>query len=155
LLSNTADQYLKEKMAKYKIEPYTIIKLFVKHSEVPLYMGLADFAISPVKPVPTKRYCTPIKDGEYWGMGLPVVIPPDISVDSDIIKENRAGAILQGFDGIAYTDAAEEIDAIIKGKSRLEIYNQIRPLAEKYRDFSIAEEVYRKIYSSTDKPNVN
>ncbi len=155
LLSNTSDEYLKGKMAKHKIDPYIVIKLFVKHSEVPIYMGLADFAISPVKPVLTKRYCTPIKDGEYWAMGLPVVIPPNISIDSKIIEENRAGAILQRFDGIAYTDAAEEIDAIIKGKSRLEIYNQIRPLAEKYRNFNIAEEVYRKIYSSTDNPSVN
>lgn len=154
LLSNTSDEYLKEKCTNHKIEPYTVIKLFVKHAEVPLYMGLADFAISPVKPVPTKRYCTPIKDGEYWAMGLPVVIPPNISVDSDIIKENKAGAILHRFDGIAYTDAAEEIDAIIRDRNRLEVFNQIRPLAEKYRNFKIAEEVYRKIYSSTDKPIV-
>ena len=79
-------------------------------------------------------------------MGLPVVIPPNISIDSQLIKENRAGAILESFDESGYSKAIAQIDTIIKGKSRAEIYNQIRPLAEKYRNFSIAEEVYRKIY---------
>jgi hypothetical protein len=146
LLSNVSDMYLQEEMSAHGIMPYSIIKLFVKHEEVPLFMGLADFAISPVKPVPTKKYCTPIKDGEYWALGLPVVIPPNISVDSQIIAENRAGAILESFDEMGYTNAILQIDSIINGKSRIEIYNLIRPLAEKYRNFSIAKEIYTKIY---------
>ena len=96
--------------------------------------------------MPSKRYCAPIKNGEYWAMGLPIVIPPNISVDSQIIKESRAGAILESLDEKGYTSAIMQIEAIIKGKSRMEIYNQIRPLAEKYRNFSIAEKIYRKIY---------
>lgn len=109
---------------------------------------MADFAISPVKPVPTKKYCTPIKDGEYWAMGLPVVIPPNISVDSQIIKENRAGAILESFDEKGNMETIRLIDAIIKGKSRMEVYNAIRPLAEKYRNFTIAEDIYKMIYGA-------
>ncbi|HTB31264.1 MAG TPA: hypothetical protein VK808_04510 [Bacteroidia bacterium] len=146
LLSNTCEDYIKDKSIKFDIEPFITIKLFVPHKDVPQYMGLADFAISPVKPVPTKKYCTPIKDGEYWALGLPVVIPPNISVDSDIIRENRAGAILESFDEVGELKAIEEIDSIIKGKSREDVYNKIRPLAEKYRNFNIAEEVYREIY---------
>jgi len=146
LLSNVSDEYIKARNSKFNISNSTVIKLFVQHNEVPLYMGLADFAICPVKPVPTKRYCTPIKDGEYWAMGLPVVIPPNISVDSEIIKENSAGAILESFDDEGYTNAIRQIDSIIKDKSRVEIYNQIRPLAEKYRSFIIAEKIYQKIY---------
>ena len=55
---------------------------FVAPHEVPDLMGLADWALTPVKPVPTKRYCTPIKDGEYWALGLPVMITSGISDDS-------------------------------------------------------------------------
>lgn len=109
-------------------------------------MGLADFALCAINPVPSKKYCTPIKDGEYWALGLPVVIMRGISVDSQIIEENRAGAILKSLDDAGYTNAAGQIDSIIKSRSRTEIYNQIRPLAEKYRNFTIAEEVYKKIY---------
>ncbi len=51
-----------------------IVCKFVPHHEVIDYMGLGDFALTPVKPIPTKRYCSPIKDGEYWALGLPVII---------------------------------------------------------------------------------
>ena len=148
LLSNAEDAYMQKKISEYNIAASTIIKLFVKHAEIPYYMGLASFAISPYKPVPSKRYCTPIKDGEYWAMGLPVVITPNISIDSEIVKENAGGAILESLDEAGYRKAIEQINDIIKGKTRAEIYQQIRPLAEKYRSFSIAENIYRKLYGN-------
>jgi hypothetical protein len=147
LLSNSTDEYIAEKAKKYSIERETIVKAFVPHKEVQDYMGLADFAICPVKPVPTKRYCSPIKDGEYWALGLPVVITPNISDDSEIIEKNNAGAVLQGFKKDDYISALKKIDGIILGKSREEVYNKIRPLAEQYRNFSIAEKIYAEIYS--------
>ena len=58
-----------------------IESLFVPYNQITDYYQIADFAINPVKPVPSKRYCTSIKDGEYWGMGLPVVITKNISDD--------------------------------------------------------------------------
>jgi len=51
-----------------------MIVRFVPHQSIAAHLSLADFAINPVKPVPSKRYCTSIKDGEYWAMGLPVII---------------------------------------------------------------------------------
>jgi len=123
-----------------------VVRKFVSHHEIPDYMGLGDFALTPVKPVPTKRYCTPIKDGEYWALGLPVVIPQSISDDSDIIELYKAGAVLKGFDSKDYLIAIDTINQFLK-RPRIEVYEQIRPLAEKYRNFEIAESVYRTIYT--------
>lgn len=146
LLSNVSQEYVQEKCAKFSIDRSVVMNLFVPHQEVPDYIGLADFALCPVKPVPTKKYCSPIKTGEYWALGLPVVTTPDISQDSAIISENHAGAVLKGFTEDDYKRAIEEINSIISVKSREQIYSAIRPLAEKYRNFKLAEEVYRKIY---------
>jgi len=146
ILSNTSNEYLEDKTSKYGIDKSTIIKLFVPHNEVAKYMGLADFAISPYKPVPSKRYGTPIKNGEYWALGLPVVIPPNISEDSGIIEEHNAGAILKAFNKEEYEKAISQIDSIISARSRSEVYKMIRPIAEKYRNFSIAEKVYSEVY---------
>ena len=148
LLSNASDEYMAKKVKAFGINATTIIKLFVAHRQVPKYMGMADFAICPVKPVPTKRYCSPIKDGEYWALGLPVVIPPNISEDSQIISENKAGAILESFNEMGYINAIKQIDSIISNKSRAEVYKAIRPIAEKYRNFSIAEKIYSEVYPS-------
>jgi glycosyltransferase involved in cell wall biosynthesis len=148
LLSNVDDTYVKQMTIKYQIEESVIVKLFVTHSEIAKYIGLADFAICPVKPVPSKKYCSPIKNGEYWALGLPVVITQNISVDSDIIASNNAGAVIEMLNEESYINAIRKIDSIISNNNRAAVYTKIRPLAEKYRNFSIAEDVYKSIYAS-------
>ncbi|MGZ4037447.1 MAG: hypothetical protein ACXVPQ_06435, partial [Bacteroidia bacterium] len=39
-----------------------IVKRFVPHADIPRYIGLADFAICPMKPLPSRRYGAPIKN---------------------------------------------------------------------------------------------
>ena len=125
---------------------FSIITLrFVPHHNIPPYLGLADFAISPVKPVPTKRFCTPIKDGEYWAMGLPTVIPINISDDSKIIEVNKAGVVLGGFNKNDFQAALMKMDGLLK-QPKEEMFLKIRSLAERYRNFEIAETIYRQIY---------
>lgn len=138
-----------EEIARYcnraGVDVNCVLMRFVPHNEIPKYIGLADFALTPVKPIPTKRYCTPIKDGEYWALGLPVVIPARISDDSDIIEKNNIGAILNDFNQRAYQMAVESIDAIRK---QPDIRTKIRHIAKQYRSFEIAENVYKHVYHS-------
>ncbi|HEX8921719.1 MAG TPA: glycosyltransferase, partial [Pyrinomonadaceae bacterium] len=76
MLTDTPPARVRELAEASGLDPSIVRTQFVAHELIPKYIGLGDFAINPVKPVPTKRYCTSIKDGEYWAMGLPVVIPP-------------------------------------------------------------------------------
>lgn len=132
------------------LDPAMFTIRHVPHAEVPMYMGLGDFALTPVRSVPTKRYCTPIKDGEYWALGLPVMITPDISDDSRIIAGSGAGVVLEGLDPDSYHKAVLAMDAILEcGMGAL--YERIRPLAEKYRNFGIAERIYRNIYGNGER----
>ncbi len=144
LTSHTAEEI--ENYCQRSNLPLEIVKvLFVSHLEVPNYMGLGDFAISPVKPIPTKRYCTPIKDGEYWALGLPIVIPNNISDDSEIIETNSIGAVLNSLDAASYKGAILKIDMLIK-QPRKQTFDTIRLIAQRYRSFEIAEKVYKDIY---------
>jgi glycosyltransferase involved in cell wall biosynthesis len=127
------------------LNPKIITLKFVSHDKVADYMGLADFAITPVKPVPTKRYCTPIKDGEYWALGLPIVIPSGISDDSQIIEENNIGAVLRTLDAGSYMEAIAAIAKLLN-EPRKQMQLKIRAIALKYRSFEIAEVAYRKVY---------
>lgn len=121
---------------------------WVPHTEVPDLMGLADFAITPVKPVPTKRYCTPVKDGEYWALGLPVIITAGISDDSGIIAEHRIGSVIERLDRSGYEQAVSGIAALLESGSRKELYDRIRPVALEYRGFDRAERIYADIYGN-------
>ena len=137
--------YIKEKCTNAGV-PYEIVRiLFVPHYEVPRLMQAGDFGICPVKPVPTKRYCTPVKDGEYWAMGLPVIITNNISDDSDIIREHSAGAVLENLNQQGYADAVAKMNCILR-QDKKELQKKIRTLAERYRNYEIAEEIYRNFY---------
>lgn len=120
---------------------------FVNHNQIPDYMGLGDFGITPVKSVPSKQYCTPIKNGEYWALGLPVVITPNISDDSDIIENNNIGSVIKQLSSEGYLNSIKEIDLLLIGNTTQTLYNKIRPFAETYRNFNIAKNIYTDIYS--------
>lgn len=146
ILSAHSTQEILSMCDKAGVSHQTIVHAFIPHHEVPLYMGLADFAITPVKSIPTKRYCTPIKDGEYWALGLPVIITRDISDDSDIIEKHGAGYVLKELNEQEYRKAIEQIASLLSQYSREELFAKIRYIAEEYRSFKIAQSIYSSVY---------
>lgn len=143
LLTNHSDKEIENWINSAELDPKTIIKRFVPFSEINTYLSAADFGITPVKPVPSKKYCTPIKDGEYWATGLPVVITKDISNDSDIIARNKIGFVLENLSEAEYDKAISRIDELIRKDG---IKEKIRDVAVKERSFEIAEKVYKNVY---------
>ena len=57
--------------------------------------------------------CSPTKVGEYWAMGLPVVITPNVSDTEEIIRRERVGVLLSGFSDEAYERALGELLALL------------------------------------------
>jgi glycosyltransferase involved in cell wall biosynthesis len=150
MLTDTPPARIRELAEASGLDPSIVRTQFVAHALIPKHMGLGDFAINAVKPVPTKRYCTSIKDGEYWAMGLPVVIPPRISDDSEIIAEHGVGSVIREFNQEAYLETVREIDRLLTAYPREELYDKVRRVAAEYRNFSIADHIYRDIYSSPE-----
>ena len=146
LLTDKNQEEIRQQINSKKILKGKIEAFFVPHDQINNYLQMADFAVNFVKPVPSKRYCTSIKDGEYWALGLPIVITKNISDDSDIIKNNRIGSVLEDLNDEAYLKSIKEIDNLLSQNSRQEVYQKIRPIAEKYRNFEIAEKIYSEIY---------
>ncbi len=146
MLSDLSAREMEVLAAHAQLDSHTIHLAFVPHTEVASYLALADFAINPVKPVPTKRYCTSIKDGEYWAMGLPVVIPDGISDDSDLIREEKIGVVLTGLHQAAYAQAAQEMDGLLRASRREAEKKRIHNLAVTHRGMDIARSAYRLLY---------
>jgi glycosyltransferase involved in cell wall biosynthesis len=144
LLTNHSIKEVTKFCRKSDLNPNVIIQHFVEHKDVPAYLSLGDFGLCPVRPVPTKKYCTPIKNAEYWAMGLPVVITKNISTDSQLISENNIGYTLQSLDEKEYLNAVKKIDELLLDK---QLPIKIRKIAETHRNYSIAENIYRIIYA--------
>lgn len=143
LLTNHSDEEVYGLCDRSQLDRRVIVKHFADHREVPDYLALGHFGICPVKPVPSKKFCTPIKNAEYWAMGLPVVITKDISTDSDLISEQNIGYRLKDLDATEYLNAVKKIDELIRDPA---IGGKIRKIAEEYRNYSIAENIYSDIY---------
>lgn len=147
LLTSTPQEEISSMCLAAGFDEKYIVTRFVPHSEVPDYMGLADFAFSAFKPVPSRKYCTPIKNGEYWAMGLPVVIGEGISEDSDIIRSANAGYVLKSISADEFRNAAQHVKHMLQSEDRDKLANRIHQLAQKHRNFAIAKSVYQTIYS--------
>src|SRR6187455_276254 len=145
MLTNATKEQINTEMQRVHLPESIVESKFVYHHEVPRYLSLGDFAINPVKPVPTKRYCTSIKDGEYWAMGLPVVISPRISDDSEIIEKENTGVVVDFSDGDDLSGSIDKLEVFIRDKTALK--QRIRQIAIRYRSFELAKNIYKEIYS--------
>ena len=144
LLSDAQKERVVELAIDVGFAPSKIVQIYAEHDRIPSLLACADFAINPVKPVPSKRYCTSIKDGEYWAMGLPIIIPKGISDDSEIIRTTNSGAVLDTLDEKSYEAAVQTIQEIISNPSPKET---IRKLAVDHRSYVIADNVYQSVYA--------
>lgn len=127
-------------------DPGLLVHESVPHHEMPDYLAVADFALTPVRPVPSKSHCTPIKDGEYWAMGLPVIITPGISTDSEIIARERLGVVLRDVSRESYRRAILEIAGLMAGESTDALRARVRRAAETHRGLAVAKPAYDGVY---------
>jgi hypothetical protein len=148
LITGTKRREIDELCALTGIDPSKVISKFLSPKEVPDYLGLGDFAISGVAPAPSRNCCTPIKNGEYWAMGLPVIISKRISEDSAIIESSGTGVIREDLSPAQLEKSILQIEKLINSNVDGSLSIRIHELAVKHRNFKIAEEVYRKIYGN-------
>lgn len=148
MLTPDCDKKIVKQMQGKGIPANIIIRRFVFHKEIPNYLSLADFGINVQMPVPSKRYGSPQKNGEYWAMGLPIVISPKISIDSDIINANNIGVVINLQKKENMEEAVKQLDELLKNNPRETLQQKIFSIAKKYRSFEIAEQIYPVIYES-------
>ena len=111
--------------------------------KVPYYLSAADFAMTMVKPLSTKRYCSPVKNGEYMAMGLPVITTQKISDDSDYINCEGLGSVLSDFRKTTYCHALENVECILNEKNYRE---RIRKAAFVYKNINLFKDIYSSLY---------
>lgn len=148
MLTGERQEEIQQQLDRVGVPGEVVITRFVYHALIPGYMSLADFAINPQVPVPSKRYGTPIKNGEYWAMGLPVIISPGVSDDSEIIDGHHIGVVVNLQQTALLPEAVRQMNELLISNSRESLQRRIFEVARTYRSFSIAEKIYPQIYES-------
>lgn len=114
------------------------------HHEVPAYLSAANFAFAPIKPADCRQYCSPVKVGEYWASGLPVLLTEGVGDDSDIIKAEGGGAIFN-------LDRPESVPTALAEIARQidqpDYRTPIRQMARRHRSLELSRRAYQHFFS--------
>jgi len=138
LSPNPADQ-IADFIHRFNLPAHRVLHTVVPHTDVPSYLHAADFAFATYKPSTTKRYLSPIKVGEYWASGLPVVITHGVGDESEIIPNEGGGTL--------YHPENQDDTNIWSAIRQCMAQSKAHPiaLAKKYRSLSRNREVYQQV----------
>lgn len=85
----------------------------VPRERMPEFLSAADVGMSFIASTPSKRACSPIKNGEYLACGLPVVSTAGIGDYSGLITKHHVGVVVDALTAGAYLTAAQELAALL------------------------------------------
>lgn len=120
---------------------------FAPHREVPVWLSAADVAFAPYRGTPSSACISPMKVGEYWANGLPVLLTRGVGDDSGIIeREPLAGALFdpEGDD----LDAA--LDRVVDVLRRPGQREATARLAAEHRSMDLTRQAYERILGALE-----
>lgn len=102
------------------IEARELIVVSAKREEVPSLIAAADLGVSFILATYSAKASCPTKFGEMLAMGVPVIANSGVGDIAEILRETRAGAVVDQYDerslakGIAEAEAAAENPGAIR-----------------------------------------
>ncbi|WP_162053738.1 glycosyltransferase [Pontibacter pamirensis] len=143
ILSPQPQEEIQRLLQQYQLDVNKVYIASVPHQEVPAYLSAADFAFATYKPGPSKKYLSPVKIGEYWANGLPVLLTEGVGDDSDIIKNEGGGATFNLQQEGSVEKALQQIQQILNDPVHRQ---EIPKLAQKYRSPERIREAYEYFF---------
>ena len=108
--------------------------------EIAQYLSAADFGFAFYKPTPSTKYLSPIKFGEYWASGLPIL---------SLSKVGDEHGFKMGF---AHTiNNHDEVNVFFSKRQQLtniKFKNDIVKFAQENRGYKFVSEAYEKVLSA-------
>lgn len=112
ILSQTDKKWI-EQYIPHDLKKKTVIDR-VNPENVPDIVSMADVGIFFIKPCISKIASCPTKFAEYLACGLPVIINKGVGDTEEIVKENRIGSVIEGFNVTEYKRAIAQIIELLK-----------------------------------------
>ena len=90
-----------------KIEHFEIAP--AKRKNVPNELSKIDVGIFFIKPTFSKQSSSPVKQGEFMSMGIPVIANSGVGDTDEVIKKYNSGVLVYGFNNKDYENAIAKI----------------------------------------------
>jgi glycosyltransferase involved in cell wall biosynthesis len=100
-----------EALGRAKGVPCTIMA--ADRRDMPSLLSAADVGLSFILPAPSKRACSPVKNGEYLACGLPLVSTSGIGDYSDLVARMRVGVTVASVETLELENAARNLEVLL------------------------------------------
>ncbi len=115
-------------------------------SMVPQYLTVSDWGLFFILPVFSKKASSPTKLAEFLAMGIPVITNSGVGDVDELVNENNAGILVDGFTDKAFNVAIQKIIAFERSEKSF-----YRAISEKYFDVEKGIEKYSEVYKKIIK----
>lgn len=149
LLTPLPAAQVQAKLAVAGFDPARATVTLAPFAEVPAYLSAADFAFGLHRPTP---YVSPIKVGEYWANGLPVLLTEGVGDDSGIIAAEGGGAV---FNLARPGSVAQALGSIQSQLADPKHRATIQELAVRHRSVERAREAYAVMLPRASGPEAS
>jgi hypothetical protein len=144
LLTNDTDEHILGSLLNIGFSKAELTIRIVKPEEVRKYLSAADFGFCLHRSTKSSIAFSPIKNGEYWANGLPIIIDTRIGDDSELIYTNNTGIVIDiknGSPNIMW----DQLNTLLKESSQHRMSNHMVKLAEEHRNFAQVRSVYQEL----------
>ncbi|MCC6841105.1 MAG: glycosyltransferase [Flavobacteriales bacterium] len=146
LLTSMPVEQVDRRLAAAGLEHGKVIVRYERHDRIPAWLSASDLAFSTIRYARHGLYQSPVKNGEYWANGLPILLCNGVGDDHRIIQERPyAGALFDLAVPGSVDRAVEHMKELVgQGVDR----SAIMALAQEHRSVEIAERVYEEMFSA-------
>ncbi len=102
LLTPMSEETIRNELIYFGLDSSCIHIKYVDPKEVFNYLMAADFAFNFHISNSVSNFFSPIKNAEYWSIGLPIIISRNIGDDSELIEKHNIGIVIDILNEIEY-----------------------------------------------------
>jgi glycosyltransferase involved in cell wall biosynthesis len=114
---------------------------WVDHSEMNNFLNVGEFGFAPYKQTAVSPFLSPVKIGEYWACGLPVLLTDGVGDESNFLELEKGGVKVDPKD-IGRNDLKRVFERMHKLFSEKETPERCVKLATRFRASNIPYQVY-------------
>ncbi len=148
ILTSEPEEQVREGLAAAGFAGDRSLVRYARHEEVPAHLSAADFAFAPYRGTPSSACISPMKIGEYWANGLPVLLTRGVGDDSAIIADEPLAGALFDPEGDDITTALPRILEVLNVPDQRE---RTSALAVKYRSMALTMNAYRETFAMFER----
>jgi len=153
IITQDDHKLLWEKVTKFGIPKDRIRIIKLEREEVPAYLSASDFGLVAVKQSPSRKFSSPIKDGEYWACGLPLLIFKGVSDDYLFCEANKIGIVIQDTSKSSFNEAYNQVVEWVKVEDKIQVRERCINFVKKDRDVKNYKELYKEAFLSLPPKN--